>query len=931
MDEWINKISLFTFLSSHDGSKDHHVPAIFTANFPEDMPSLGLTGETNMDDSNMDDSNMDDMLQVDDQIMPRKRFCGERIVWTPEEDEHLRAAVQKYGDKTEKWAVIAACVPGRTNKNCRKRWFHSLDPSLKKGSWTEEEDHLLRTGVQSFKGQWSKIAERIKGRTDDQCAKRWRESLDPHIDRAAWTPEDDVVLLQKFEEYGSQWQKIALSFPGRPGLHCRNRWRKIQRSLNHMHRASKRRRNQLQKHKDTTTLAVEAQVDEDIAAGVSAQVQGHSPHEDEFGGLDDSGDSANTDQDKDDGKVESNPDEEKPYGCAVPMCTFESSSPSLLFYHFKASHHGSTIQKPFRCTMPACVDRKRYKNINGLQYHITHAKNTPGHGGSSHLENGQAPAATSVPATNTHPTPASLSQQSSSATSTLHTQTVTAAISSTSPVPLTQPTTVALDPTVASRAFTGVFTDISEAGPSLALAPTPAEIQLQIQPQRPHQPSVSHQAFNIPHTPEPMDGLSSPMSMDITMGQPQVALFQCPELGCGQTFHVIAGLNAHMANNHGHRSMTMKSGNNHLAFGSGSISIPENDYDDMEMDLAYLASESSSPMDMEGHILLDDAELQAQLESMAQEHGALSMDPNTAGNAQAMSILSMNELLFANHISNTLGSNRIHFGSHINVSADEPNSTLPSTPAPSTNVSPRMTTLKISSPTTPIPGAPAPIGPVAALGSAKTPVVKKFPCTAVGCPKSYANNSTLRAHMRNDHPDLYAKLFKPNHSAAATTPIPSSPSVTLPTNVELMISQSLNDGSLATEMARSDSSTGLLPNSPMDISYHMNQALTTSGFTPSGPSGIAGPGAGSVPKSKAPRQSKKAAAAATAAAAESTLMATGALTPSFGANRSAAEASVSDEAMPYKCLVPGCGKGYTNISGLKNHLLGAHGSTPRKA
>ncbi|ORZ27453.1 Homeodomain-like protein [Lobosporangium transversale] len=169
---------------------------------------------------------------------------GERIVWTPEEDEHLRRAVQIYGDKTEKWAKIAACVPGRTNKNCRKRWFHSLDPSLKKGGWTPEEDQLLRTGVQKFRGQWSKIAERIQGRTDDQCAKRWRESLDPDIDRAAWTPEDDLLLLQKFEEYGTQWQKIAaVSFPGRPGLHCRNRWRKIQRSLNQMQRANKRRRN----------------------------------------------------------------------------------------------------------------------------------------------------------------------------------------------------------------------------------------------------------------------------------------------------------------------------------------------------------------------------------------------------------------------------------------------------------------------------------------------------------------------------------------------------------------------------------------------------------------------------------------------------------------------------------------------------------------
>ena len=28
-------------------------------------------------------------------------------------------------------------------QDCRKRWFHSLDPSLRKGRWTEEEDDKL--------------------------------------------------------------------------------------------------------------------------------------------------------------------------------------------------------------------------------------------------------------------------------------------------------------------------------------------------------------------------------------------------------------------------------------------------------------------------------------------------------------------------------------------------------------------------------------------------------------------------------------------------------------------------------------------------------------------------------------------------------------------------------------------------------------------
>ncbi|KAJ1914884.1 hypothetical protein H4219_004594 [Mycoemilia scoparia] len=158
-------------------------------------------------------------------------FPKVRAAWTREEDRLLILGVKVYGPNTESWPKIATLVPGRTNKSCRKRWFHSLDPTLHKGPWTAEEDRLLRERVAKHPGQWSRVAEGIQGRTDDQCAKRWRESLDPEIDRTKWRPEEDQLLLEKYSEFGTQWQKIATFFKGRPGLHCRNRWRKIQRMI----------------------------------------------------------------------------------------------------------------------------------------------------------------------------------------------------------------------------------------------------------------------------------------------------------------------------------------------------------------------------------------------------------------------------------------------------------------------------------------------------------------------------------------------------------------------------------------------------------------------------------------------------------------------------------------------------------------------------
>jgi hypothetical protein len=44
---------------------------------------------------------------------------------------------------TKKWSSIADKIEGRIGKQCRERWSNHLDPSLKKGDWTLEEDIAL--------------------------------------------------------------------------------------------------------------------------------------------------------------------------------------------------------------------------------------------------------------------------------------------------------------------------------------------------------------------------------------------------------------------------------------------------------------------------------------------------------------------------------------------------------------------------------------------------------------------------------------------------------------------------------------------------------------------------------------------------------------------------------------------------------------------
>ncbi|KAK7028980.1 hypothetical protein VNI00_014690 [Paramarasmius palmivorus] len=148
--------------------------------------------------------------------------------WTQEEDDLLRKAVATHGAQ-DNWKAVATEVPGRTNKACRKRWLHSLSPTIKKTPWTQDEDDQL-LGLFSIHGpKWSFIARQIPGRTDDACSKRYNEALNPDLKKDDWTPEEEQLLVQVHAEIGhNKWKEVGARL-SRSGLACRNRWKQLER------------------------------------------------------------------------------------------------------------------------------------------------------------------------------------------------------------------------------------------------------------------------------------------------------------------------------------------------------------------------------------------------------------------------------------------------------------------------------------------------------------------------------------------------------------------------------------------------------------------------------------------------------------------------------------------------------------------------------
>ena len=81
---------------------------------------------------------------------------------------------------------------------------------LKKGTWSNEEDQLLREYVTKYGvGKWDSVRKKTKlVRDGKSCRLRWLNHLNPILKKCSFNEEEGRKLIHLYNELGPKWSQM---------------------------------------------------------------------------------------------------------------------------------------------------------------------------------------------------------------------------------------------------------------------------------------------------------------------------------------------------------------------------------------------------------------------------------------------------------------------------------------------------------------------------------------------------------------------------------------------------------------------------------------------------------------------------------------------------------------------------------------------------
>lgn len=139
-------------------------------------------------------------------------FQHDKQSWT---DNEIKKLIQLCNTDDKSWIDIANKFDDKSNIDCHLK-FVSLTEKSKKGNWANYEDELLLDWVKE-KGakNWAKCALTIPGRTGKQCRERWKNSLDPLVKRGNWSINEQIKMFEAMKVYWYSWSAVSKCLSGR--------------------------------------------------------------------------------------------------------------------------------------------------------------------------------------------------------------------------------------------------------------------------------------------------------------------------------------------------------------------------------------------------------------------------------------------------------------------------------------------------------------------------------------------------------------------------------------------------------------------------------------------------------------------------------------------------------------------------------------------